>query len=34
VGGLLFLLAFAAVLIYLCVNADKKIKNDYAISRK
>ena len=34
VGGLLFLLTFAAILVYLCVNADKKAKKDYAISRK
>ena len=34
VGGLIFLLAFAAILVYLCVNADKKVKKDYAISRK
>ncbi len=33
-GGLIFLLAFAAVLIYLCVNADKKVKQEYALSRK
>ena len=34
VGGLIFLLTFAAVLVYLCANADKKVKKDYAISRK
>ena len=34
IGGLLFLLTFAAILVYLCVNADKKAKKDYAISRK
>lgn len=34
VGGLIFLLAFAAILVYLCANADNKVKKDYAISRK
>ena len=34
VGGLIFLLAFAAVLIFLCVRADKKVNADYALSRK
>jgi len=33
-GGLIFLLAFAAVLIYLCVNSDKKLKAEYALSGK
>ena len=33
-GGLCFVLAFAAVLIYLCVNADKKVKAEYALSGK
>ena len=34
VGGLIFVVAFAAVLIYLCVNADKKVKAEYALSGK
>ena len=34
VGGLIFVLAFAAVLVYLCVNADKKVKSEYALSGK
>jgi len=34
VGGLLFVLAFAAVLIYLCAKADKNVKKEYALSRK
>ena len=34
VGGLLFVAAFAAVLAYLCVNADKKAKKEYALSSK
>ena len=34
VGGLIFLLTFAAVLVYLCANADKKVKKDYTTSRK
>ena len=33
-GGLIFVLAFAAVLVYLCVNADKKVKKEYALSSK
>ena len=33
-GGLLFVLAFAAVLIYLCVNADKKVKKAYTLTSK
>ena len=32
VGGLIFLVAFAAVLVYLCVRADKKVKSEYALS--
>ena len=32
VGGLCFLVAFAAVLVYLCVRADKKVKSEYALS--
>ena len=31
-GGLVFVLVFACVLVYLCVNADKKLKADYALS--
>ena len=34
VGGLIFVLAFAAVLIHLCVKSDKKIRTDYAATRK
>jgi ferrous iron transport protein B len=34
VGGLVFLLAFAAVLAYLCAVADKKVKKEYALSHK
>ena len=33
-GGLIFVLAFAAVLIYLCVNSDKKLKAENALSGK
>ena len=33
-GGLIFVIAFAAVLVYLCVNADKKVKAEYALSGK
>ena len=34
VGGLVFVLAFAAALVYLCVNADRKIKNEYTLRGK
>jgi len=34
IGGGLFVLAFAAVLVYLCVNADKKVKAEYALGGK
>ena len=34
VGGLCFLAFFAAVLIFLCANADKNVKKNYAVSRK
>ena len=34
VGGLIFVLVFAAVLIHLCVNADKKVKKEYALSSR
>ena len=33
VGGLIFLLAFAGVLIYLCVTADQKVEKKYVLSR-
>ena len=33
VGGLLFVLAFAAVLVYLCLRADKKVASNYALKR-
>jgi len=33
IGGGIFVLAFAAVLVYLCVNADRKVKADYALSK-
>ena len=32
VGGLCFLLAFGAVLVYLCNRADKRVKADYALT--
>ena len=31
-GGLFFVAAFALVLVYLCINADKKVKQEYALS--
>ncbi len=34
VGGGLFVLAFAGILTYLCANADKKVKAEYALSGK
>jgi len=34
IGGGIFLLAFAAVLIYLCAKADKKVKSELALSRR
>ena len=34
IGGGLFVVAFAAVLVYLCVTADKKVKTEYALSGK
>ena len=34
IGGGAFVLAFAAVLTYLCVNSDKKLKAEYALSGK
>ena len=32
VGGMIFVVAFAAVLTFLCVRADKKVKAEYALS--
>jgi len=34
VGGLIFVLAFAAVLIWLCLRSNKKLKAEYALSGK
>ena len=34
IGGGCFVLAFAAVLVYLCLNSDKKVKAEYALSGK
>ena len=34
VGGGIFVLAFAGILVYLCLNADKKVKAEYALSGK
>ena len=34
IGGLIFVVAFAAVLVYLCVTSDKKLKAEYALSGK
>ena len=34
IGGGCFVAAFAAVLVYLCVNADKKLKAEYALGGK
>ena len=34
VGGLIAVLAMTGVVIYLCVNAEKKVKTDYALSRR
>ena len=33
-GGLIFVVAFAAVLVYLCGKSDKKLKAEYALSGK
>jgi len=33
-GGLIFVLVFAAILVYLCVSADKKVEAEYALSGK
>ncbi|MBQ8621947.1 MAG: ferrous iron transporter B [Oscillospiraceae bacterium] len=34
IAGLIAVLAFAGVLVYLCVNSDKKLKAEYALSGK
>ena len=34
IGGGLFVLAFAGVLAFLCVNADRRVKTEYALSGK
>ena len=34
VGGLIFVIAYAAVLTWLCVRSDKKLKTEYALSGK
>ncbi len=34
IGGLIFLLAYAAVLTWLCVRSDEKVKADYALAGK
>ena len=34
IGGACFVAAFALVLVYLCVNSDKKVKAEYALSGK
>ena len=34
VGGLIFVIAFAAVLVWLCARSDKKVKAEYALSGK
>ena len=34
VCGLIFVAVFVAVLVYLCVNSDKKLKSEYALSGK
>ena len=33
-GGLIFVVAYAAVLVYLCVRTDKKVNAEYALSGK
>ena len=33
-GGLIFVAAFAAVLTWLCIRSDKKLKAEYALSGK
>ena len=34
VGGLIFVVAYAAVLVFLCVRADRKVNAEYALSGK
>ena len=34
IGGLIFLLAYVAVLVWLCVRSDKKVRADYALAGK
>ncbi len=34
VGGLIFVIAFAAVLVWLCIRSDKQVKAEYALSGK
>ena len=34
IGGLIFVLAYVAVLVWLCVRSDKKVKADYALAGK
>ena len=34
IGGGAFVLAFAAILVFLCVNADRKLKNECAVNKK
>ena len=34
IGGLVFVAVFAAILVFLCVNSDKKMKTEYALSGK
>ena len=34
IGGLIAVLVFAGILVYLCVNSDKKVKAEYALSGK
>ena len=33
-GGLIAVLVFAAILVYLCINSDKKLKAEYALGGK
>ena len=34
VGGLIAVIVMAAIVVYLCLNADKKLKAEYALSGK
>ncbi len=34
IGGLIFVVAYAAMLVWLCVRSDKKVKAEYALSGK